>query len=104
MKASYMRTRQYLHLVSNTTSATPVDVWKPAGKYVEPATSDQYALGYFRNLKANMYEFSAKLIRVIDGVLELKFLFSILCIPDKTSIFDASLEETLLIVFLRLIL
>lgn len=60
LKASYMRTRQYLHLVSNTTSATPVDVWKPAGKYVEPATSDQYALGYFRNLKANTYEFSAE--------------------------------------------
>lgn len=60
IKASYQRTRQYLHLVSNTTSATPIDVWKPAGKYVKPSTSDQYALGYFRNFKNNTYEFSSE--------------------------------------------
>lgn len=59
-KASYQRTKQYMHLVSNTTSATPIDIWKPAGYYVKPATADQYALGYFRNLKNNMYEFSSE--------------------------------------------
>ena len=60
VKASYMRTRQYLHLVTNTASATPIDVWKPAGKYVEPATADQVAVGYFRNFKNNIFEFSAE--------------------------------------------
>lgn len=58
IKGSYMRTRQYLHLVSNTSSATPLDVWKPAGRYVKPATADQIALGYFRNLKNNIFEIS----------------------------------------------
>lgn len=59
-KASYQRTKQYMHLVSNTTAATPIDIWKPAGYYVKPATSDQFALGYFRNLKENTYEFSSE--------------------------------------------
>ena len=45
--------RQYLQLVSNTTSATPIDIWTPSGKYVKPATVDQVAIGYFRK---NMIE------------------------------------------------
>jgi len=60
IKASYQRTRQYMHLVSNTTAATPIDIWKPAGYYVKPATADQVALGYFRNLRENMFEVSAE--------------------------------------------
>jgi hypothetical protein len=59
-KASYQRTRQYLHLISNTTSATPIDVWKPAGYYTDPSTADQLVLGYFRNFKNNVYEFSSE--------------------------------------------
>jgi hypothetical protein len=58
VKAGYNRMRQYLQLVSNTTAATPLDIWQPAGKYVEPAIADQVSIGYFRNLKDNTYEFS----------------------------------------------
>ena len=47
-KASYMRISQYLHLLSNTSSPTPLDVWTPSGPYVEPQISDQFAAGYFR--------------------------------------------------------
>ncbi|MFN7118290.1 MAG: TonB-dependent receptor [Saprospiraceae bacterium] len=60
IKFSYNRMQQYIHLVSNTTSATPVDIWTPSGKYVKPATVDQVALGYFRNFKNNMYEASVE--------------------------------------------
>jgi hypothetical protein len=58
IKLGYNRMRQYLHLVSNTTAATPIDIWTPAGKYVEPAIADQISVGYFRNFKENMYELS----------------------------------------------
>lgn len=54
-KLSYMRTRQFIHLVSNTTTATPVDVWKLAGRYVAPAYADQIALGWFKNFKSHTY-------------------------------------------------
>ncbi|MCR9289151.1 MAG: TonB-dependent receptor [Bacteroidetes bacterium] len=58
VKLSYNRMRQYIHLVSNTTSATPIDIWTPSGKYIDPATVDQVAVGYFRNFKDNTYEAS----------------------------------------------
>jgi len=55
IKAGYSRVAQYIHLLSNTTSVTPLDVWTPSGKYIEPQISDQYALGYFKNFKDNTY-------------------------------------------------
>lgn len=55
VKASYTRMAQYLHLLSNTSSPTPLDVWTPSGPYVEPQLLDQYALGYFRNSKNGKY-------------------------------------------------
>jgi hypothetical protein len=45
-KASYQRVNQYLHLISNTTSPTPLDVWTPSGRYLKPQQSNQWALGY----------------------------------------------------------
>ena len=50
IKASYMRTAQYIHLISNTTAVTPFDVWAPSTRNVLPQRQDQYAIGYFRNL------------------------------------------------------
>ncbi|MEM1319662.1 MAG: TonB-dependent receptor [Bacteroidota bacterium] len=58
VKLSYNRMLQYIHLVSNTTSATPIDIWTPSGTYIDPATVDQVAIGYFRNFKDNTYEAS----------------------------------------------
>ena len=45
-KASYQRVHQYLHLISNTTSPTPLDVWTTSGKYLKPQRADQWAIGY----------------------------------------------------------
>ncbi|MCA1762874.1 MAG: TonB-dependent receptor, partial [Flavobacteriales bacterium] len=60
MKASYNRMRQYIHLVSNTTAATPIDIWMPAGEYIKPAIADQVSLGYFRNFSDNTYQASVE--------------------------------------------
>lgn len=75
LKASYMRTTQYIHLVSNTTAATPVDVWTPSTKNIKPQMADQIAIGYFRNFNDNVYEFSVEtyykamsdLVDYVDG-------------------------------------
>ena len=68
IKASYNRTVQYIHLISNTTASTPVDVWQPSTNNLEPQRADQVALGYFQNFKDNSYEFSAEIYykRFID--------------------------------------
>ncbi|MGB5698437.1 TonB-dependent receptor [Muriicola sp.] len=55
IKASYTRIAQYLHLLSNTSSPTPLDVWTPSGPFVKPQLLDQYALGYFRSLQEGEY-------------------------------------------------
>lgn len=57
-KASYQRTAQYIHLISNTTSPTPLDLWEPSGEFIKPQLSNQYAVGYFKTLKENTYSFS----------------------------------------------
>jgi hypothetical protein len=61
LKASYARTRQYIHLLSNTTSTTPFDLWVPSNINVLPEIADQFTLGYFRNFSNNMFETSAEL-------------------------------------------
>jgi len=55
VKASYNRMAQYLHLISNTASATPLDVWAPSDNFIKPQILDQVALGYFRNFKDDAY-------------------------------------------------
>lgn len=75
VKASYMRTAQYIHLISNTTASTPLDVWTPSTNNIKPQTAHQIALGYFQNFRGNDYELSAEvywkkmdhLVDYIDG-------------------------------------
>lgn len=55
IKASYNRMVQYLQLISNTASPTPLDVWTPSDNYIAPQLADQYAVGYFANFKENDY-------------------------------------------------
>lgn len=55
IKASYTKSTQYLHLLSNTSSVTPLDVWTPSGQYIKPQRSTQYALGYYKNFKDNTF-------------------------------------------------
>ena len=55
IKMSYNRMVQYLHLLSNTASPTPLDIWTPSGKYIQPQLLDQFALGYFKSIKEGDY-------------------------------------------------
>ncbi|NJX16406.1 TonB-dependent receptor [Tamlana crocina] len=55
IKWSYNRMTQYLHLLSNTSSPTPLDIWTPSGKYIKPQLLDQVAMGYFKNFNENRY-------------------------------------------------
>ncbi|MDD4144521.1 MAG: TonB-dependent receptor [Prolixibacteraceae bacterium] len=56
LKASYNRMYQYLHLLTNTTTTTPTDMWLPSSNNVKPQVSDQVSLGYFKNFRSNEYE------------------------------------------------
>ncbi len=60
IKFSYNHINQYLHLLSNTTTSTPVDLWVPCSNNVQPQIGDQGALGYFRNFLDNKVEASVE--------------------------------------------
>ncbi|MCK8143082.1 TonB-dependent receptor [Flavobacterium sp. I-SCBP12n] len=55
IKTSYNRMVQYLQLISNTSSPTPLDIWTPSDNFIKPQIADQVALGYFRNFKDGDY-------------------------------------------------
>ncbi len=58
VKMSYNRLHQFLHLLTNTTTTTPTDLWLPSSNNVKPQISDQVSLGYFQNIKQNEFETS----------------------------------------------
>ena len=49
LKFSYNRLAQYIHLISNTTASTPLDVWTPSTNNIKPQIADQVAGGFFKN-------------------------------------------------------
>jgi hypothetical protein len=55
-KAAYARNAQYIHLVSNTTTSSPTDLWIPSSLNTKPEICDQISLGWFKNFKENAYE------------------------------------------------
>ena len=55
IKASYNRMVQYLQLISNTASPTPLDIWMPSDTYIKPQIADQVAIGYFKNIRNGDY-------------------------------------------------
>ncbi|PHN03840.1 TonB-dependent receptor [Flavilitoribacter nigricans] len=73
LKLSYNRMRQYIHLISNTTASTPVDVWQLSTDYIPPQISDNYSLGFFRNFKDNTIETSMEVFyRDIQNLVDYK--------------------------------
>lgn len=60
LKAGVTATTQYLHLVSNSSSTLPADVWVASSELVRPQRGWQYAIGYFQNLRNNAYEASVE--------------------------------------------
>lgn len=60
LKASFAKTYQFLHLMSNGSSSNPTDVWMPSGLNIPAQTSYQESIGYFKNLKDGLWEFSAE--------------------------------------------
>ena len=60
IKWSYARNIQNLHLLTNSTSSNPTDLWVPSSNNIKPEIADQESIGYFRNLADNKYETSVE--------------------------------------------
>ncbi len=73
LKISYTRNTQNLHLVSNSTSAMPTDIWLSSSNNVKPEIGDQVSLGYFTNFAKDKYQLSGEVYyRWMQNQLDLK--------------------------------
>jgi hypothetical protein len=73
LKAGYHRLYQYIHLLSNTTAVTPIDLWKISNQYIRPNYADQISLGYFRTLHDFAYDLSLEgYYKVSQNVIDYK--------------------------------
>jgi hypothetical protein len=72
-KLNYNHTRQYLHLLSNTTSISPSDTWKLSDYHLKPQAGDQFSAGYYRVINKNKIEISAELYyKKMDNMVDFK--------------------------------
>jgi hypothetical protein len=58
VKAGYNLMRQYLQVVTNTTTPLPTARWKTSDAQVKPQISQLVSAGYFQTIKQNTYELS----------------------------------------------
>lgn len=73
IKASYSRTKQYIHRGTNSTSGTPLDIWFPSTPNIEPQMADQVSVGYFRNFRENTIESSVELYyKKMNNIVDFK--------------------------------
>ena len=73
IKFGYNRIYQYLHLVTNSTAITPVDIWQPSGYYFKPQMADQFSFGYFRTSKSKVLDsFIEFYHKKIDNIIDFK--------------------------------
>lgn len=61
IKTAYTRNVQNIHLMSNSTSTSPTDLYIMNSNNVKPELADQVATGYFKNFNDDKYEFSAEI-------------------------------------------
>lgn len=58
VKASYNTLQQYIHLLSNTTTIAPTDIWKLSDPNIRPQRGSQVSLGLYKNFNAQTIETS----------------------------------------------
>ncbi len=71
VKASYNTSYQYIHTLSNNTTASPTDIWKLSDSNIKPQSASQFSLGFHKNVHDNIYELSIegyykKLKNIVD--------------------------------------
>lgn len=60
VKASYNHNSQNIHLLSNSTSSLPTDLYVMSSNNIKPGIADQVSLGYYRNFDNDAFEFSTE--------------------------------------------
>ena len=81
LKASLNKSFQFIHRLSNNTTASPTDAWKLSDVNIKPQEGTQISLGIFKNFNVNEYELSLesyykKYKNVLDYKVGAEFLLN----------------------------
>jgi len=60
IKLSYNRNTQNIHILNNSNSSTPTDLYVLSSNNIKPEIGDQLSAGYFKNFDDNAFEFSVE--------------------------------------------
>jgi len=73
IKLNTQRAFQYIHMITNTTSISPTDIWKLSNRYIKPERSDQVSMGYYYNFRRKGIEASVETYyKKLDNILDYK--------------------------------
>jgi hypothetical protein len=73
IKASYAYNTQFMQLANNSASGSPLDIWFTAGSNIAPQRSHLVSVGYFHNLRDNMFALSVELYyKEMKNVIDFK--------------------------------
>lgn len=86
IKAGFNSSRQYIHVLSNTTIVAPTDIWKLSDRNIRPQAGNQVSLGFYKNIKSNTIETSLEIYyKKIKDYLDYK--------PGATLILNHAIEQ-----------
>ena len=91
VKLSYNRLNQYIHLLSNTASSTPIDLWQVSNPYFPAQIADNFSLGFFRNFRGRDWQSSFEIFyRDLKGLVVTKDFARLLTNPHiETEVLNA---------------
>jgi hypothetical protein len=71
IKAGYSRTAQFINQLFNSASPAPTSQFQLSTEYIPPHRAHNFSIGYFRNFKDDLYEFSIEGYgRIVDQLLD----------------------------------
>ncbi|MBI1227752.1 MAG: TonB-dependent receptor plug domain-containing protein [Bacteroidetes bacterium] len=73
VKLGYNRSYQFFSQISNTASATPIDIWQLSNYHIKPQHADNFSIGYYQNFKENTVQtYLSIFYRKIDQLIDYK--------------------------------
>jgi TonB dependent receptor/TonB-dependent Receptor Plug Domain len=73
LKFAYNLMRQYVQIITNTTTPLPTSRWKTADTHIQPLVSQAYSVGWFKNFSENRFETTLETYyRATNNVLDYK--------------------------------
>lgn len=73
LKFAYNMMRQYIQIITNTTTPLPTSRWKTSDEHIEPVVSQAVSVGWFKNFSDNRFETTLEAYyRFTDNILDYK--------------------------------